>query len=140
MSWNYRVVRYRNGEDFGLHEVFYDDDGLPWGMTENPATFVSGTDEGPAGIKGSLLHARIDAIKRPVFDEPDEGMWPGKPPAHEESRCADETPAQGVPSDTELRRAVIALLDDKSVTYAVRAQRVRDALASSPSPPETNNQ
>jgi len=94
MSWNYRIVRYRSGEGFGLHEVFYDDDGLPWGMTENPATFVSGTDEGPAGIKGSLLRARVDAIKRPVFDEPEEGKWPGKPPAHEEWRCADETPAQ----------------------------------------------
>jgi hypothetical protein len=23
MSWNYRIVRYRNGEGFGLHEVFY---------------------------------------------------------------------------------------------------------------------
>ena len=134
MSLNYRIVRYRRGEGFGLHEVFYDDDGLPWGMTENPATFVCGTDEGPAGIKDSMLVARVDAIQRPVFDEPEEDKWPGKPPVHEESRCADETPAQGAPSDTELRRAVIALLDDKSVTYAVRAQRVRDALASSPSP------
>ena len=38
----------------------------------------------PAGIKGSLLRARVDAIKRPVFDEPEEGKWPGTPPAHEE--------------------------------------------------------
>jgi DNA-binding XRE family transcriptional regulator len=97
MSWNYRIVRYRSCEGFGLHEVFYDDDGLPWGMTESPAKFVSGTDEGPAGIKASLLRARVDAIKRPVFDEPEEDKWPGKPPAHEESRCADETPAQGAP-------------------------------------------
>ena len=98
MSWNYRIVRYCNGKGFGLHEVFYDDDGLPWGMTENPATFVCGTDEGPAGIKGSLLRARVDAIQRPVFDEPEEDKWPGKPPAHEESRCAD---AAGALNDTE---------------------------------------
>jgi hypothetical protein len=98
MSWNYRIVRYRNGEGFGLHEVFYDDFGLPWGMTENPAKFVCSTDEGPAGINDSLLVARVDAIQRPVFDEPEEGKWPGKPPAHEESRCADETPAQSAPA------------------------------------------
>ena len=71
-----------------------DDDGVPWGMTEKPATFVSGTDEGPAGIKGSLLGARVDAIKRPVFDEPEEGKWPGKPPAHEASQCPDEMPSK----------------------------------------------
>jgi hypothetical protein len=90
MSWNYRIMRYRNGEGFGLHEVFYDDDGLPWGMTENPARFVCGTDEGRAGIKGALLLARMDAIKRPVLDEPEEDKWPGKPPVHEEDEANDD--------------------------------------------------
>jgi hypothetical protein len=34
----------------------------------------------PAGIKGSLLMARVDAIKRPIFEEPKKGKWPGKAP------------------------------------------------------------
>jgi len=80
MSWNYRIVRYRNNEGYGLHEVLYDKGGLPWTMTQEPATFACGVDEGPNGIKQSLLMARVDAIKRPVFDEPEEGKWPGKPP------------------------------------------------------------
>ena len=78
MSWNYRVVRYRENKGFGLHEVYYDKDGEPWGMTENPASFTCDAEEGAAGVKGSLLIARVDSIKRPVFDEPQ--TWPGKAP------------------------------------------------------------
>lgn len=78
--WNYRIVRYANGEGYGLHEVMYDDKGLPWAMTADPCTFACGINEGPQGIKGSLLMARVDAIKRPIFDEPKKGKWPGKPP------------------------------------------------------------
>ena len=40
MSWNYRIVEYRDGSGFGLHEVFYDDKGQPWSMTEQPASFA----------------------------------------------------------------------------------------------------
>lgn len=78
MSWNYRVVRYPNNEGFGLHEVYYDKEGQPWGMTEEPARFVCSADEGPGGVKGSLLMARVDAIKRPTLDLP--AIWPGKAP------------------------------------------------------------
>mgnify|MGYP001604275042 CR=1 FL=1 len=79
MTWNYRIVRYRKREDgFGLHEVFYDKDGKPWGMTADPVRFACDQHEGPAGIKNSLLTARVDSIKRPVFDEPKK--WPGKAP------------------------------------------------------------
>jgi hypothetical protein len=123
MSWNYCIVRYRNGEGFGLHEVFYDDDGLPWGMTEKPAAFVSGTDEGPAGIKASLLRARVDAIKRPVFDEPEEGKWPGKPPAHEESQCADETPAQLCSDPFELLKEARQYVADAGCDESSETQR-----------------
>lgn len=86
MSWNYRIVRYPNNEGYGLHEVLYDKDGLPWSMTEEPASFVCGVDEGPNGVKQSLLMARVDAIKRPVFDQPEDGKWPGKPPEAGSSR------------------------------------------------------
>ena len=78
MSWNYRVVRYRDKSGFGLHEVFYDKDGQPWSMTERPTGFTADLDEGPKGICESLLMARVDARKRPVLDEPD--TWPVKAP------------------------------------------------------------
>lgn len=81
MTWNYRIVRYANGDGYGLHEVMYDADGQPWAMTENPISFVCGPDEGPQGIRQSLLLARVDAIKREVFEEPADGKWPGKPPS-----------------------------------------------------------
>lgn len=77
--WNYRVVRYRNQGGYGLHEVYYDDDGLPWSMTREPASFVSDFAEGPEAIAGALLTARVDAKKRPVLDEPKK--WPGKNPS-----------------------------------------------------------
>ena len=36
MTWNHRVLRYEDGT-FGIHEVYYNDDGEPWGFTESPA-------------------------------------------------------------------------------------------------------
>ena len=77
MTWNYRIVQYVDGSGYGLHEVYYDENGQPWSMTSDPARFVSDPDEGPSGVKGSLLKARVDAIKRPVFVEPKKGKWPG---------------------------------------------------------------
>jgi hypothetical protein len=78
VSWNYRVVRYRDGSGFGLHEVYYDKDGQPWGMTESAARFTCVPDEGPGGIRDSLRLAATDARLRPVLDEP--GTWPGIAP------------------------------------------------------------
>jgi hypothetical protein len=79
MPWNYRIVKYKDGSGYGLHEVLYDDEGQPWAMTNDPIGFSCRSDEGPQGIRTSLLMARVDAIKRPVFDEPKK--WPGKNPA-----------------------------------------------------------
>ena len=78
MSWNYRIVRYKDGSGFGLHEVYYDAEGEPWGMTKEPCSFVCDADEGPQGINAALLTARTDARRRPVLDEPKK--WPGKTP------------------------------------------------------------
>jgi hypothetical protein len=78
VSWNYRIVRYKNGSGFGLHEVYYDANGDAWGMTSDPAGFTCDLDEGPKSIVEQLLTARVDARKRPVFDEPE--TWPGKAP------------------------------------------------------------
>ncbi len=87
-SWNYRVVRYRDGSGFGLHEVFHDDDGRPWSMTERAAGFTCDLDAGPAGIRNSLRRASADARLRPVLDEPE--TWPGEAPT---------TPASSDPLD-----------------------------------------
>jgi len=67
MSWNYRIVRYADGDGFGLHEVRYDANGKAISMTSAPAGFVGDTEE---DIREALLRARMDSVKRPVFDEP----------------------------------------------------------------------
>ena len=80
MIWNYRLVRYRDEKGFGLHEVYYDDDGLPCGMTDAPIDFTCGIEEGPEQIAKGLRMALDDAINRPIFDEPEN--WPGKWPGN----------------------------------------------------------
>lgn len=77
-SWNYRIVRYRDGLGYGLHEVYYDSEGKPWGMTARPAAFACDVEEGTAGVTQSLLQANVDARLHPVLDEP--LIWPGKNP------------------------------------------------------------
>lgn len=78
MTWNYRVVRYRNGEGYGLHEVYYDAAGQPWAMTEKPATFCAHIeDDAQCDISNSLERAMNDVVRLPIFDEPEE--WPGQP-------------------------------------------------------------
>ena len=83
MTWNNRIVKYRDGSGYGLHEVFYDENNQPWAMTENPISFVVGIEEGPQGVTDSLFRAIRDATKHPVFEEPEEGKWLGKPPSTE---------------------------------------------------------
>ena len=78
MTWSYRIVKYRNGACFGLHEVFYDAAGLAESMTTEAVGFVADADEGPAGVVRSLEMALRDATSRPVFDEPE--TWPGVNP------------------------------------------------------------
>jgi hypothetical protein len=71
MSWNYRIVKYKDGTGYGLHEVYYDKGGQPTGMTKRPVSFTCFGDEGPEGIQESLRIARADALKRPTLIEPD---------------------------------------------------------------------
>lgn len=73
MTWNYRIVRYKSGDAYGLHEVYYNKSGEACGMTENCATFGCDAEEGPDGITASLELALKDARTRPVFDEPE--VW-----------------------------------------------------------------
>lgn len=71
MSWNYRIVRYKNGGGYGLHEVYYDYEygGKIFGVTEAAVAFVCNAEEGPEGVKASLLMALADAGKYPVLEE-----------------------------------------------------------------------
>jgi hypothetical protein len=77
-TWNYRIVRYRNNQGFGLHEVFTDDAGQPMAMTEDPISFATDAEEGAEGIIASLRTALADATNRPIFNEPEKGKWPGQ--------------------------------------------------------------
>lgn len=83
MSWNYRLVRLRDkesdwsGPEYAIHEVYYDKKGLPWTMTAEPVSFHSET---PEGVIECLEKALTAAKTRPIFDEPEEGKWPGQPP------------------------------------------------------------
>jgi len=68
MSWNYRIVRYKDGSGFGVHEVYYDGCGKPSSMTEQPVPFCGDTLK---DVRESLKLAHADARRRPVFDEPE---------------------------------------------------------------------
>jgi hypothetical protein len=79
-TWSYRIVKYCNGAGYGLHEVYYDDEGEAWGMTEDPIGFACDEDESPLGVYNALVKAKTDAQFYGVFEEPEEGKWPGKAP------------------------------------------------------------
>jgi hypothetical protein len=72
--WNHRIVKYKDGQGFGLHEVYYDDVGNEVGMTKWPVRFAVHTDEGAEGVITALELAMRDARTRPVFEEPEQ--WP----------------------------------------------------------------
>ena len=71
MTWNYRIVRYKNGSGFGLHEVFYNKSGKATAMTQNPISFSVDAEEGANTVISAMSMALSDAITRGVFDEPE---------------------------------------------------------------------
>lgn len=68
MYWNYRIVRYADG-NLGLHEVYYDEHDKPVSRTEDAPGFTCGEEEGEAAIVASLEMALRDARNRPVLDD-----------------------------------------------------------------------
>lgn len=79
MVWNNRIVKYKNGSGFGLHEVYYNSAGEPCAMTENPKGFAADVEEGSQGVIESLELALSDAKKHPVLDEPEVwAKWDGE--------------------------------------------------------------
>jgi hypothetical protein len=73
MVWNYRIVKYKDGKAYGLHEVYYNEAGEACGMTAEPTGFCCDIEEGPESIIEGLTMALKDAQKHPVFDEPE--VW-----------------------------------------------------------------
>jgi hypothetical protein len=71
MTWNYRIVRHRGGENYVLHEVYYEDD-RPVSMTADGCRFgCDGSDDPKSEICGALEMALNGARNRPILDEND---------------------------------------------------------------------
>ena len=66
MVWNYRIVRHKEGH-FALHEVYYDEDERPFGMTE-PIDFIFDAEEGPEGLIDALEAALADVKAMRVLE------------------------------------------------------------------------
>ncbi|MET3878841.1 hypothetical protein [Chitinophaga sp. OAE865] len=66
MSWNYRVMKRKNksGEyEFGIYEVYYDEEGNIESWTENPVTPVCSSGDGLL----YELNLMIDALKKDIL-------------------------------------------------------------------------
>lgn len=63
-EWNYRIIRYKKGGGYGLHEVFYDNRGEPDMMTERAIEFTGDT---PDEVISQLKMALVDT-KQPILD------------------------------------------------------------------------
>ncbi|MDN7700036.1 hypothetical protein QZM15_16320 [Burkholderia sp. AU44665] len=69
MIWNHRVIEHEaNGEKWrSIHEVYYDDTGVPWAYTENPTPVQWSEGDNPTWILDQM-HKALDA---PVLRETD---------------------------------------------------------------------
>lgn len=76
--WNYRIVKSYlktvwNTHFYSLREVFYDDNGNPESMTENPIDFGADCEndkEGKEELIAMLNMALDDAKRHPILNEP----------------------------------------------------------------------
>lgn len=64
--WNFRIVKKLDGENqsFGIHEVHYDEYGVPKSVTENPISFFTETYH---GLQWNLDRI-TEAFDKPVLD------------------------------------------------------------------------
>lgn len=82
MTWNHRVIKfYPEGQDpyYAIHEIYYDDEGIPWAFTKNPASVVWDNDETFESPRFSLDSMR-KALDLPILEEKD---FVGKPDLQE---------------------------------------------------------
>jgi hypothetical protein len=59
MSWNYRIVR--NGDEYGIHEVYYDAQGTPHSLSEKSVVPVAGSPDD--------LRERLEMVLRAFQDD-----------------------------------------------------------------------
>tara|TARA_R100001230_G_C5569193_1_gene91421 strand:- start:156 stop:371 length:216 start_codon:yes stop_codon:yes gene_type:complete len=64
MHWNHRIVWSTDTKEFGLHEVYYNEDQTIIGCTQKP---VSVTGENISDLKWLVEHLK-KALKRGVID------------------------------------------------------------------------
>jgi len=93
MTWNFRLIRHSEGPAplwYAVHEVFYNDAGEPFTMTEDP---VDITGESPAEVQKYLEMVQQDIRRLPILDmrrmKWAKSPWkePVKPPAkHKRAR------------------------------------------------------
>lgn len=74
MTWNYRIFLTKSNDpqlnSYGIHEVYYDDEGKPEMFTENPVGTYWYVDEGLDAGK-SILSAMLLAFEKPILTEKD---------------------------------------------------------------------
>lgn len=65
MSWNHRILAHDLGVDieFQIHEVYYDENGVPYGYTQKPIPVCSDTIK---GIKWTLRRM-LESTKKPIL-------------------------------------------------------------------------
>jgi hypothetical protein len=66
LTWNYRIIRHVDpeGEWYGIHEVYYDDQGQPHSLTANPVPIDAETPE-------ELRRLLDEAFEKPVLNYDD---------------------------------------------------------------------
>lgn len=66
MTWNHRVIlhRHERGDYFEVHEVYYNDAGVPDSWTQEPVSIVS---ESLADMREELL-MMLQALDTPILE------------------------------------------------------------------------
>ena len=72
MTWKYKIVKYFDDNCWALHEIYYDDDGNPTLMSEDPVKFIS--DVSVEDLIKSLEMALNAAKNDEIFEEPEEWL------------------------------------------------------------------
>ncbi len=65
MTWNYRVVKtvHEDGyTSYGIHEVFYDDDGLPCACTQDPIDVFADSEQELREVYNMMKEAFEQAV------------------------------------------------------------------------------
>lgn len=84
MTWNFRLVKHAQSKSvwYGVHEVFYNEAGKPWAMTQEP---VDVAGESAKDILGDLNRIKQDLKRSSVLDvnkikwaKPPKGMYGGR--------------------------------------------------------------